>query len=141
MEQVQGRSDTSDNESHVTAAASSSTSPPDALLGLYEQVVADVTAAVLARLETVPSTATSDPWLTVQQVAEQVQLSEKSVLRALSSGTMEGAKRKGRWRVRQSAVDKWMDSPSEGATAAAKVERAVRPTMKDLVRANREATA
>lgn len=60
----------------------------------------------------------ADPPLTVEQVAELVQLSSKSVMRAITAGHLEASQLtqgRGGWRVRVEAIDEWMDARSNRA--------------------------
>jgi excisionase family DNA binding protein len=62
-----------------------------------------------------------DPWLTVEQVAERLQVHIDTVRRALRRGDMRGYKlsRKSGWRVRLSDVDRYVTGEvSEGDAGA-----------------------
>ena len=53
--------------------------------------------------------------LTVDQVAEVVQLSPRTVMRAIHSGDLEASQLtqgRGGWRVREDAIDDWLASRS-----------------------------
>src|SRR4051812_27897840 len=50
--------------------------------------------------------------LTVEQVAERVQLSTSTVMRAINAGELEASqltRNRGGWRVRESAITAWLD--------------------------------
>lgn len=58
-----------------------------------------------------PSLASAeDPWMTPTQVAEYVSMHEKTIRNHLLAGDLEGSqlRRKGAWRVKRSAVDRWL---------------------------------
>ena len=46
--------------------------------------------------------------LTVEEVALRVRLSTKTVYRAISAGELEAVKIRGRWRVPEAAVWRWL---------------------------------
>jgi excisionase family DNA binding protein len=53
--------------------------------------------------------------LTVEQVAESVQLSVSTVMRAIAAGDLEASqltRSRGGWRVRESAIADWMNARS-----------------------------
>ena len=61
----------------------------------------------------------TDPWLTVEQVAERLQYHQDTVRRLLRAGKLQGYRqtRRGGWRIRASAVDHyvmadWADAPA-----------------------------
>ena len=59
--------------------------------------------------------------LTVDQVADVVQLSSKTVLRAIAAGHLEASRLgQGRagWRVKKGAVDQWMELRSNASACA-----------------------
>ena len=60
----------------------------------------------------------SDPWLTVEQVAERLQIHVDTVRRALRDGRMRGYKlsRKSGWRIRTSDADRYV-TDAESLTA------------------------
>jgi len=65
-----------------------------------------------------------DEWqvLTVQQVAERVQLSSKTVMRAIRAGDLEASQLtqgRGGWRVRDDAIASWLETRSNRASASA----------------------
>lgn len=62
-----------------------------------------------------------DRWLTVAQVAEQLQVHEETVRRWLRQGRLEGHNFSGRtgYRIRESAVEKFMNAAVEGSKSAA----------------------
>ena len=47
--------------------------------------------------------------LTLKQLAEHLQLSERTIYRLLGRGQLPGLKVGGHWRFRRSVVDYWMD--------------------------------
>jgi excisionase family DNA binding protein len=47
--------------------------------------------------------------LTTKQLAEYLQLSERSVYRLLDQGDIPALKVGGQWRFRKSALDEWLD--------------------------------
>jgi excisionase family DNA binding protein len=51
-------------------------------------------------------------WLTVRQVAQRLQLNERTILRAIHSGQLQAAKfgRKGGWRIAPADVERWIAS-------------------------------
>jgi len=62
-----------------------------------------------------------DRWLTVAQVAEELQVHEETVRRWLRQGRLEGHNFSGRtgYRIRQSAVVAFMDAEIQNAKCAA----------------------
>src|SRR3954471_24786132 len=55
-----------------------------------------------------------DEWqvLTVEQVAERVQLSTSTVMRAIHAGELEASqltRNRGGWRIRETAIEAWLD--------------------------------
>jgi excisionase family DNA binding protein len=80
--------------------------------------------------------------LTVDQVAELVQLSSKTVMRAIRSGDLEASQLtqgRGGWRVREDAIDDWLAARSNrsrssqfvavrGSEQAEPRRRPIRPT-------------
>jgi excisionase family DNA binding protein len=60
----------------------------------------------------------SDPWLTVEQVAERLQVHVDTVRRALRDGRMRGFKlsRKSGWRIRASDVDRYVVGRTDDRT-------------------------
>ena len=64
---------------------------------------------------------TEDKLLTVEQIAERVQVTERVVRRWLRAGALVGRKPAGRtgYRVRQSDLDAFLASHSQQKTAAA----------------------
>lgn len=57
----------------------------------------------------------TDRILNVDQVAELVQLSTKTVMRAIAAGDLEASQLtqgRGGWRIRESAIEQWMDNRS-----------------------------
>lgn len=63
-------------------------------------------------------------FLTPEDVAEMVELSVKSVTRAIAAGDLEASQltRRGGWRIRPAAVERWMEARSN-----ARVRRKMRP--------------
>jgi len=61
-----------------------------------------------------------DRWLTVEQIATQLQVTEQTVRRWLRSGALVGRNFSGRtgYRVRQSALDSFLEKTPEVKTAA-----------------------
>lgn len=62
-----------------------------------------------------------DRWLTVAQVAEDLQVHEETVRRWLRQGRLEGQNFSGRtgYRIRASAVEKFMNAEAEDSKSAA----------------------
>ncbi len=62
-----------------------------------------------------------DRWLTVAQVAEELQVHEETVRRWLRQGRLEGHNFSGRtgYRIRESAVSAFMESEIQNAKGAA----------------------
>jgi excisionase family DNA binding protein len=62
-----------------------------------------------------------DKWLTVEQIAEQIQVTEQTVRRWLRAGALAGRNFSGRtgYRVRQSDLDTFLASDSQAKKAAA----------------------
>ncbi len=62
-----------------------------------------------------------DRWLTVSQVAEELQVHEETVRRWLRQGRLEGHNFSGRtgYRIRKSAVAKFMEAEIQQAKSAA----------------------
>jgi len=61
-----------------------------------------------------------DKWLTVEQIAAQLQVTEQTVRRWLRSGALIGRNFSGRtgYRVRQSDLDAFLEKGPEAKTAA-----------------------
>src|SRR4051794_13118654 len=60
--------------------------------------------------------------LTVEQVAERVQLSTSTVMRAINAGELEASqltRNRGGWRVREAAITAWLDLRSNRRRAPA----------------------
>lgn len=58
-------------------------------------------------------------WMTLQEVAEYLQLSKDLIYRLAQSGRMPASKVGSRWRFRRERVDRWMeemavDTPTSG---------------------------
>jgi excisionase family DNA binding protein len=56
--------------------------------------------------------------LTVDQVAERVQLSSKTVMRAIRAGDLEAsqlAQSRGGWRIREDSIARWLQARSNRA--------------------------
>ena len=62
-----------------------------------------------------------DPWLTVEQIAERVQLHPDTVRRFLREGRLRGHRvtRRAGWRVRASEVDRFIESNPDRAVESA----------------------
>ena len=48
-------------------------------------------------------------WMTLQQVAEYLQLSKDMIYRLAQSGRIPASKVGSRWRFRQERIDRWME--------------------------------
>ena len=56
-------------------------------------------------------------WMTLQEVAEYLQLSKDLIYRLAQSGKIPASKVGSRWRFRQERIDRWMeDMPVDTAT-------------------------
>src|SRR3954453_6472966 len=70
--------------------------------------------------------------LTVEQVAERVQLSTSTVMRAIRNGELEASqltRSRGGWRVRETAIAAWLDARSNRGRPGAIAEvRVVEPS-------------
>jgi excisionase family DNA binding protein len=71
--------------------------------------------------------------LTVHDVVERTQLSEKTVYRALERGELVGAKFGGVWRIRPEAVEAWYESKL-GGPAEPRRRRRAEPAARGLRR-------
>ena len=50
-----------------------------------------------------------DRWMTLQQVAEYLQLSKDMIYRLAQSGRIPASKIGSRWRFRRERIDRWME--------------------------------
>jgi len=59
---------------------------------------------------------TTEPMLTLEEVAAQVKLSKKTIYRAAKSGELQGVQIRGKrlWRFKQEWIDTWIASSHTG---------------------------
>lgn len=53
-------------------------------------------------------------WMTLQEVAEYLQLSKDMIYRLAQSGRIPASKVGSRWRFRQERIDRWMEDMAVG---------------------------
>ena len=62
----------------------------------------------------------SSPYLTVQEVAELARCEHRTVRRAIQAGKLKASLIGGRWIVRDSAVEEWIEGSANSPTPAAR---------------------
>jgi excisionase family DNA binding protein len=94
----------------ATATLSLSGDQLGAIVGLFgERLEALVRQLVAAELEELadPSSSGPEEWLTVEQISTQLQVSRRSVYRALRDGRLSAVKVGAQWRVRREELADW----------------------------------
>lgn len=61
------------------------------------------------------SSAMQNRWMTLQEVAEYLQLSKDLIYRLAQSGKIPASKVGSRWRFRRERIDRWMEDMSVDA--------------------------
>jgi excisionase family DNA binding protein len=92
-----------------------------AIVGLFrERLEALVRQLVAAELRELADPRSSGPeeWLTVEQVSTQLQVSRRSVYRALRDGRLSAVKVGAQWRVRREELADWARPASAGVRPA-----------------------
>ena len=59
-------------------------------------------------------------WMTLQEVAEYLQLSKGMIYRLAQSGRMSASKVGSRWRFRQERIDSWMEDMAVDTSTSGK---------------------
>ncbi len=76
----------------------------------------------------------SSPYLTVQEVAELARCEHRTVRRAIQAGKLKASLIGGRWIVRDSAVEEWIEGCGNHAAPIANTSQPRRPRMGEQAR-------
>jgi excisionase family DNA binding protein len=63
-----------------------------------------------------PTAEQPDPLMTVRQLADYLNVNERTVLKLVSEGTLPGVKIGNQWRFRKAMIDTWLDDQMLGVT-------------------------
>jgi excisionase family DNA binding protein len=76
----------------------------------------------------------SSPYLTVQEVAELARCEHRTVRRAIQAGKLKASLIGGRWIVRDSAVEEWIEGCANHPAPIAAQSQPRRPRMREQAR-------
>ena len=61
----------------------------------------------------------NDRWMTLQEIADYLQLSRDLIYRLAQKGKIPASKVGGRWRFKREKIDQWMEDRSTGGETSA----------------------